>query len=223
MRLGREDGCKGPRDCWRHVYCMSGQPAQQTAGPMTTSRACITTCLWSTQAPEVLFTPSLVDHEGAGMAEMVFSCIQVAPMLNTSPRLPRLGSAADEGGVGSNFNLQGCALQDIDVDNRKRLYEAVMLSGGSTMFPGLPTRLERDVRQLYLDRVLKVLQPRLPPRLRSQSTLFFVYARAWVTCSSSGDSKQLTLAAACPQPDSELSPLSMVYTHHGKARLPGSL
>lgn len=42
------------------------------------------------------------------------------------------------------------------MDNRKRLYEAVMLSGGSTMFPGLPTRLERDVRQLYLDRVLKV-------------------------------------------------------------------
>lgn len=42
------------------------------------------------------------------------------------------------------------------MDNRKRLYEAVMLSGGSTMFPGMPTRLERDVRQLYLDRVLKV-------------------------------------------------------------------
>lgn len=38
-----------------------------------------------TQAPEVLFTPSLVDHEGAGMAEMVFSCIQVAPLLTASP------------------------------------------------------------------------------------------------------------------------------------------
>ena len=56
----------------------------------------------------------------------------------------------------------GC-VQDIDVDNRKRLYEAVMLSGGSTMFPGLPTRLARDVRQLYLDRVLKVSCAPLPP------------------------------------------------------------
>jgi hypothetical protein len=37
-----------------------------------------------------------------------------------------------------------------------------MLSGGTTMFPGLPTRLERDVRRLYLDRVLKVAP--LPPR-----------------------------------------------------------
>jgi len=52
--------------------------------------------------------------------------------------------------------------QEADVDNRKRLYEAVMLSGGSTMFPGLPMRLERDVRRLYLDRVLKVAL--LPPR-----------------------------------------------------------
>ena len=48
------------------------------------------------------------------------------------------------------------------MDNRKRLYEAVMLSGGSTMFPGLPTRLECDVRRLYLDRVLKVA-PAAPP------------------------------------------------------------
>lgn len=56
-------------------------------------------------------------------------------------------------------------LQDIDVDNRKRLYEAVMLSGGSTMFPGLPTRLERDVRQLYLDRVLKVFSALLAAML----------------------------------------------------------
>ena len=65
-----------------------------------------------------------------------------------------------------NRTWQVWCLQDIDVDNRKRLYEAVMLSGGSTMFPGLPTRLERDVRQLYLDRVLKVLCASLPPCFR---------------------------------------------------------
>lgn len=57
------------------------------------------------------------------------------------------------------------------MDNRKRLYEAVMLSGGSTMFPGLPTRLERDVRQLYLDRVLKVLASSLSACFQSDTTL----------------------------------------------------
>ena len=30
-----------------------------------------------------------------------------------------------------------------------------MLSGGSTMYPGLPSRLEREIKQLYLERVLK--------------------------------------------------------------------
>merc|ERR1711942_507459 len=36
----------------------------------------------------------------------------------------------------------------------KRLDIAV-LSGGSTMYPGLPSRLEREIKQLYLERVLK--------------------------------------------------------------------
>ena len=31
-----------------------------------------------------------------------------------------------------------------------------VLSGGSTMYPGLPSRLEREIKQLYLERVLKV-------------------------------------------------------------------
>jgi actin-related protein 2 len=30
-----------------------------------------------------------------------------------------------------------------------------VLSGGTTMYPGLPSRLERELKQLYLDRVLK--------------------------------------------------------------------
>jgi len=29
------------------------------------------------------------------------------------------------------------------------------LSGGTTMFPGLPSRMEREIKQLYLTRVLK--------------------------------------------------------------------
>lgn len=38
---------------------------------------------------------------------------------------------------------------------RPELYKHIVLSGGSTMFPGLPSRLEREIKQLYLERVLK--------------------------------------------------------------------
>lgn len=38
---------------------------------------------------------------------------------------------------------------------RPELYKHIVLSGGSTMYPGLPSRLEREIKQLYLSRVLK--------------------------------------------------------------------
>ena len=38
---------------------------------------------------------------------------------------------------------------------RPELYKHIVLSGGSTMYPGLPSRLEREIKQLYLERVLK--------------------------------------------------------------------
>lgn len=38
---------------------------------------------------------------------------------------------------------------------RAELYKHIVLSGGSTMYPGLPSRLEREIKQLYLERVLK--------------------------------------------------------------------
>eukprot|EP00697_Spironema_sp_BW2_P017887 gnl/Spiro4/9713_TR5165_c0_g1_i1.p1 gnl/Spiro4/9713_TR5165_c0_g1~~gnl/Spiro4/9713_TR5165_c0_g1_i1.p1 ORF type:complete len:438 (-),score=115.92 gnl/Spiro4/9713_TR5165_c0_g1_i1:128-1381(-) len=46
--------------------------------------------------------------------------------------------------------IQGC-----DIDNRLELYKRIVLSGGSTMLPGLPTRLERDIRALYIEHVLR--------------------------------------------------------------------
>ena len=48
------------------------------------------------------------------------------------------------------------ALQEMDVDNRMTLYHHIVLSGGSTMYPGMPSRLERDIKALYLDKVLEV-------------------------------------------------------------------
>jgi actin-related protein 2 len=42
-----------------------------------------------------------------------------------------------------------------DVDTRPEFYNHIVLSGGSTMYPGLPSRLEKEIRRLYLEKVLK--------------------------------------------------------------------
>jgi actin-related protein 2 len=47
------------------------------------------------------------------------------------------------------------AIQAADVDLRPELYKHIVLSGGTTMYPGLPTRLEKDMRTLYTERILK--------------------------------------------------------------------
>merc|ERR1712038_1866199 len=72
------------------------------------------------EASEALFQPHLINVEGQGIAELVFSAIQAGEM-----------------------------------DMRADLYKHIVLSGGSTMYPGLPSRLEREIKQLYLERVLK--------------------------------------------------------------------
>ncbi|CAG8575439.1 16324_t:CDS:2 [Cetraspora pellucida] len=64
-------------------------------------------------------------------------------------------------------------IQDAAVDIRPELYRHIVLSGGSSMYPGLPSRLEKELKQLYLKRVaqgdisrLKKLKIRIedPPR-----------------------------------------------------------
>jgi len=72
------------------------------------------------EASEVLFKPSLIDVEGAGMHDMLFNMIQEA-----------------------------------DVDLRPAFYKHIVLSGGSTMYPGLPSRLEKEMKDLYLNKILK--------------------------------------------------------------------
>ena len=46
-------------------------------------------------------------------------------------------------------------IQNVEIDLRPELYKHIVLSGGSTMYPGLPSRLEKDVTELYLNRVLQ--------------------------------------------------------------------
>ena len=52
-------------------------------------------------------------------------------------------------------------IQSADMDTRPEFYKHIVLSGGSTMYPGLPSRLEREIKQLYLERVLKGQAERL--------------------------------------------------------------
>lgn len=52
---------------------------------------------------------------------------------------------------------------------RNELYKHIVLSGGSTMYPGLPSRLEREIKQLYLERVLRNDCDKLAVRMQSQS------------------------------------------------------
>jgi len=42
-----------------------------------------------------------------------------------------------------------------EIDIRPDLYKHIVLSGGSTMYPGLPSRLEKEMRALYLQHVAK--------------------------------------------------------------------
>lgn len=42
-----------------------------------------------------------------------------------------------------------------DMDTRAEFYKHIVLSGGTTMYPGLPSRLEKDIKNLYLKKVLK--------------------------------------------------------------------
>lgn len=44
-------------------------------------------------------------------------------------------------------------IQSADIDVRSDLYRHIVLSGGTTMFPGFPTRLEQDLHALCAERV----------------------------------------------------------------------
>ena len=63
---------------------------------------------------------------------------------------PHLEHVEDPGMGETLFNT----IQKADVDVRSSLYRAIVLSGGSSMYPGLPSRLEKELKQLWLTRVL---------------------------------------------------------------------
>jgi len=60
----------------------------------------------------------------------------------------------DVEGMGVAEQLFDC-INKADVDTRPEFYNHIVLSGGTTMFPGLPSRLEKEIKKLYLERVAK--------------------------------------------------------------------
>jgi len=76
--------------------------------------------------------------------------------------------------VGLSELIFNC-INGADIDTRAEFYKHIVLSGGSTMYPGLPSRIEKEMKELYLARVLKGNQEALskfklrvmyPPRRR---------------------------------------------------------
>lgn len=57
-------------------------------------------------------------------------------------------------GPGMGEMLFEC-INKADVDTRTEFYNHIVLSGGSTMYPGLPSRLEKEIKKLYGQRVAK--------------------------------------------------------------------
>jgi actin-related protein 2 len=64
---------------------------------------------------------------------------------------PRLLDVESDGVAKQLFR----SINDADIDLRKDLYGSIVLSGGTTMFPGLPTRLKKELEDLYAKNVLK--------------------------------------------------------------------
>jgi len=63
-------------------------------------------------------------------------------------------SLVDVEGGGMAEQLFDC-INKADMDTRAQFYSHIVLSGGSSMYPGLPSRLEKEIKNLYLNKVLK--------------------------------------------------------------------
>jgi len=64
---------------------------------------------------------------------------------------PHLIDLEDAGAADMLFGM----IQEADIDLRPAFYKHIVLSGGSTMYPGLPSRLEKEMKDLYLAKILK--------------------------------------------------------------------
>ena len=70
---------------------------------------------------------------------------------------PELAGIHGDGVANMIYN----AIMSSEVDLRLEFFKHIVLSGGSTMYPGLPTRCEKDIKDRYLKEVLKGDKKRL--------------------------------------------------------------
>jgi actin-related protein 2 len=73
----------------------------------------------------------------------------LAPEILFNPGLQ--GHGEGEGLAEAVFNT----IRKSDMHVQKDYFSHIILSGGTTMFPGMSSRMEKDIRQLYFDQVLK--------------------------------------------------------------------
>ena len=119
IRMLKERLCFVAEDCKRHLRLARETTAVLETYELPDGRT-IKVEAERFMAPEIMFSPNLIDVESPGVAELCFNCIQ-----------------------------------ENDLDSRMTMYENIVLSGGSTTFPGFPERLKRDITNLYKDRILK--------------------------------------------------------------------
>jgi len=67
---------------------------------------------------------------------------------------------ADKDGLGM-ADIVFDTIQGAAIDMRTEFYKHIVLSGGTTMYPGLPSRLEKEIKELYLQKVLRGDKARL--------------------------------------------------------------
>ena len=111
------------------------------------------------EAPEVLFQPELLGHEGFGIHQLLYDTIMKA-----------------------------------DINLRKDFFDKVVVSGGTTMYPGFSTRMENELKKLVDANILKGNKKALkdykinvedPPNRR-----FLVYLGATVLANLSKEKSQ---------------------------------
>ena len=83
-------------------------------------------------------------------------------------------------------------IQAADVDIRSSLYKAIVLSGGSSMYPGLPSRMEKEIKQLWLTKVLGGNPERLNVSLQKLHTMFTMLTMAFFLEIQSQDRRSTT-------------------------------
>jgi len=70
---------------------------------------------------------------------------------------PEILFSPSQHGLGDGVGLAELVFNTVrksDIHVQKDYFSHIVLSGGTTMFPGLSSRLEKDVRRLYLEKVL---------------------------------------------------------------------